>query len=168
MAKVLYDYNLPDMRRKRTSIQLAGEIFSLNQGKVMEGYNRAIGKSNVFGPVPSPIELLADEIDRQAKKNPKLTQKEIAIKALNSRMFSTREEVYARNTIDMLKRGGKYDELRRLTGWNKGIKTELFEYDNSVGYMIYAGEYVIYHAQDYYTDDGLQILSIEEFHEKIW
>lgn len=166
MAKVLHTYDMPDMRRRRTNSQLASEIFDRNQEKIMEKYNRVIGVA--FGPVPSPVEMLSAEIDRQMKKNPKLTQKEAAIKALNTRAFSTKEEVYARNTIDMLKKTKKYDELRRLAGWNKGIKLEEFELDPSIGYMVYAGEWVIYHDEDYFAEDGLQILSIEDYRALYW
>ena len=166
MAKVLQTFDLPDMRRKYTSSQLATEIFNRNKERIMEKYNRVIGIA--FGPVPSPVEMLSAEIERQMTKDPKLTQKEAAIKALNTRAFSTKEEVYARNTITMLKKSKKYDELRKLAGWNKGIKLEEFELDPTIGYMVYAGEWVIYHDEDYYTEDGLQILSIEDYTALYW
>lgn len=166
MAKVLYDYDLPDMRKKRSIPQLAQEVLEKNRDKVMTAYNRTAMVA--FGPVPSPIEILSAEIERQMEKTPGITQKEAVIKALNTRMFSTREEVYARNTMDMLKRTGKYDELRKLAGWNKGIKTDLFEYDENIGYLVYANQFVIYHDEDYYTDDGLRIIPIEEYQASAW
>lgn len=171
MAKVLRTYDLPDTRRTRTPlIQFAQETVNKNTDKIMSAYNRMLlaNEGHVLGDMPTPAEYLAMAITNQQAKNPGITLKEATIKALNSRAFSTREEVYARNTIEMLKNTGKYDELRRLSGWQKGIKLDLFEFDNNIGYMVYDNKWVIYHDEDYHTEDGLQIISIEEYQATAW
>lgn len=169
MAKILYNIDAPDMRKYKTnSDKLANAVFELNKERVMRNWNKLNEYSFRIGDMPTPQELVKMSIDDALRKYPGITMKEAVTKAMNSTTFTTREERYAKNAMSMLKRTGKYDELRRLVGWNKGIKPELFEYDEIRGRLVYAGKYVIDHDEDYFKDDGLEILSIEEFDALNW
>lgn len=166
MAKILYsDFTLPDMRSYKTKATipvLAKEIYKLNKERVDTAIARQ--QKSAFGSaLISPIEAIEASLIDKAGRNPDATLKEIAIKAMNSRLFSTREEVYARNTITMLKNSRSYDELRKLVGWNKGIQTEKFSYNKDIGYMVYDGKWVIKHEEDYFVADGLEIIGYDDY-----
>lgn len=165
MAKILYsDFTLPDMRKYRTASsfpQLAAEIYSLNKERIDKNYKEIKQIAFQTVAITTPIELIEGQLQIQHERDPKATIKDIAIRTMNSNTFSTIKERYARNTITMLKNTRKYDELRRLSGWNKGIQTSKFEYDDKIGYMVYDGKWIIYHDEDYYAEDGIEIISRE-------
>lgn len=148
---------------KKNSDQLAAAVFELNKERVMSSWNKLNNNPYRIGAMPTPQQLVKMSIDDALRKNPGITMKGAVEKAMNSTTFTTREERYAKNAMTMLKTAGKYDELRRLVGWNKGIKPELFEYDEQRGRLVYAGLYVIDHDEDYFAEDGMEIMTIEEF-----
>jgi hypothetical protein len=169
MAKVLYNIDIPDMRKyRKNSDKLAQAVLELNKERIMSNWNKLNENPYRMGEMPTPQELVKMSIDDALRKNPGISMKEAVMKAMNSTTFTTREERYAKNAMAMLKSTGKYDELRRLVGWNKGIKPELFEYDERRGRLVYAGLYVIDHDEDYFAEDGMEIVPIEEFDAYNW
>lgn len=169
MPKILYNIDAPDMRKYKTnSDKLASAVFELNKERVMSNWNKLNENPMRIGDMPTPQELVKMSIDDALRKYPGITMKEAVMKAMNSTTFTTREERYAKNAMTMLKKSGKYDELRRLVGWTKGIKPELFVYDEARGRLIYDGKYVIDHDEDYFAEDGMEIVTLEEFDAHNW
>lgn len=171
MAKILDgDFIVPDMRKKRNYHELAAELITLNESKIMSSYNMI--KKIAINFDSSPVEFLANELERTEKlniKGPKMTQKEIVEKTLNTTLFTSTEDRYKRNMKQMLKTSGLNDQLRKLRGWQKGNpKAEEFEYDNSIGRLIFNGEWVIDHDEDYFASDGIRIVHIAEYTASAW
>lgn len=171
MAKILDgDFIVPDMRKKRNYHELAAELITLNESKLMASYDMI--KRIAINFDSSPIEFLANELERTEKlnvKGPKMTQKEIVEKTLNTTLFTSTEDRYKRNMKQMLKTSGLNDQLRKLRGWQKGNpKAEEFEYDDSIGRLIFNGEWVIDHDEDYFASDGIRIVHIAEYTASAW
>lgn len=171
MAKILDgDFIVPDMRKKRNYHELAAELITLNESKLMSSYDMI--KRIAINFDSSPVEFLANELERTEKlnvKGPKMTQKEIVEKTLNTTLFTSTEDRYKRNMKQMLKTSGLNDQLRKLRGWQKGNpKAEEFEYDNSIGRLIFNGEWVIDHDEDYFASDGIRIVHIAEYTASAW
>lgn len=169
MPKILDgDFIIPDMRKKRTYMQLAEEILVLNETKILGSYNNI--KQVSIGFDKSPAEFLANELKRtELLSKTKLTQKQIVEKTLNTTFFTSEEDRYKRNVKQMLKTSGLNEELRKLRGWRLGNpKTDEFEYDASIGRLVFAGQWVIDHDEDYFVEDGIRIIPIEDYKAFIW
>ena len=172
MAKILDgDFIIPDMRKKRSYKELATELIALNESKLIGSYN--IIKKIALNFDYSPVEFLASELERTEKlqrgKGPKLTQKEIVEKTLNTTLFTSTEDRYKRNMKQMLKTSGLNDDLRRMRGWQKGNpKAEEFVYDESIGRLVFAGQWVIDHDEDYFASDGIRIVPYAEYTASAW
>lgn len=171
MAKILDgDFIIPDMRKKRTYRELAEELLALNESKIMSSYYSI--KEIAIGFESSPVEFLENELRRTEilnKGKTKMTAKQIVEKTLNTTMFTSPEERYARNMRAMLKSSGRQEELRKLRGWQKGNpKAEEFVYDENIGRLVFAGQWVIDHDEDYFAEDGIRITSISEYTASAW
>lgn len=161
MSSQLY-WNLPDMRKYKTPRKIAEAVYNLNMERADKWFREEIlpAYRNSKRAPKSAIDFFERAF---VKEYPGETNKQMVERVLNSNLFTTKQERYEQNVIQMLRNSKVFDDFRRQTGsWNTKITNANFEYvdmGEGLGFFIFYGadghRWEINVANDYFAEDGI-------------